>query len=137
MHYTEREVHHILHDVIYVKESSSSLETRCLPLHLLAELLASSPENNTLNANYDEAQLRYSIEYSTNPTLSGRHVYADVGAGRTLGMVYKDFECLERYISITLSSFGCYVYMVSRVIFAFIYYAQISRIMADVLGTCG
>lgn len=96
VHYTECETHHILNDITYVTECPPPPSVRCLPLYQFAKLLESSSESNTVAGCYDDSVLKYSLEHSANPTLSGRHVSAEVGADRILGMIYKDLESLER-----------------------------------------
>ena len=117
VHYTDHEAQSVLQDIAFVdtdhfgwpsiatsRFSRQSLEpTRTLPLYPLAKVLENSPGRSSVHASYDISTSTYLLEYGNVCTTSSHKcVSAYAGAGRVLGMVYRDWSSLERYIKYRL-----------------------------------
>ena len=109
VHYTDHEAQSVLQDIAFVDtehfsqpstatSQQSHDPTWTLPLCPLAKLLETSPGRCGVHASYDISTSTYLLEYGDVCTSSHKCVSAYAGAGRVLGMVYRDWSSLERYI---------------------------------------
>ena len=108
MYYSEHEAHHLLQRSIHINPTSTTASSssplavpvRSLPLFALAKQLEDSLDKSALHATYstDLGQFECTLEEATGAGVCTqvKHISADNGNNRVLGMVYRNFESLQR-----------------------------------------